>query len=64
MLAVLLDVMNVFNEQIDYYTNIKDVITDIYSRESAERGEQVPAFGKPWGVAPGRQARIGVRFLF
>ena len=63
-LAVLVDVLNIFNEQNDLNTNVDNQTIATYPRESAERGELVSRTGKPWSVARGREIRLGLRFLF
>jgi hypothetical protein len=62
--TVSVDALNVTNESIDFNTNIQNNINAVYGKESAERGEQVSAFGKPYSVTDPRQFRIGVRFTF
>ncbi len=63
-LAVLVDVLNIFNEQNDVNTNIWERTDNIYPRESAERGEPVSATGLPASLARGREIRLGLRFMF
>jgi hypothetical protein len=63
-LSILVDALNVLNEQIDVNTNVQNNIDAVYGRESDEQGELVPAFGKPYSLARGREYRIGVKYVF
>ena len=62
--TISVDALNVTNQAIDLNTNIQNNINAVYGKESAERGESVSAFGKPYSVTNPRQFRLGVRFTF
>jgi len=64
ILTASVDVTNATNAAIDFNTNIQNTVSARYSKESAEQGKTVSAFGKPWSVASPRQFRLGLRVSF
>jgi Carboxypeptidase regulatory-like domain/TonB-dependent Receptor Plug Domain len=62
--TALVDVLNVFNDDASNATFFNSNINDFYSFESAERGEIVPAFGKPAEIQRPRETRVGLRVVF
>ena len=63
-LSLIVDVLNVTNDPIDYTTNIQNNVTAIYPRQSTIEGQPVSAFGQPYQIAPPRTTRLGLRLVF
>jgi hypothetical protein len=64
LLTASVDVTNALNAAIDFNTNIQNTVSARYSKESAEQGKVVSAFGKPYAVTTPRQIRLGLRLSF